>query len=76
VDLSAEAEESPLFAAVTRERLVKTAGWKRLNGCCCDLCIVENSGGAVIKCNYELCTKVVNKLNFQSNTPSIVTHTT
>jgi hypothetical protein len=27
-DLSAEGEESPLLEAVTRERLVKTAGWK------------------------------------------------
>jgi hypothetical protein len=32
-----EAEESPLLEAVARERLVKTAGWKRLSGCCGDL---------------------------------------
>jgi hypothetical protein len=35
-DLSAEAEESPLLEAVTRERLVKTVGWKRFSGCCGD----------------------------------------
>jgi hypothetical protein len=32
-----EAEGSPLLGAVARERLVKTAGWKRLSGCCGDL---------------------------------------
>jgi hypothetical protein len=26
-----------------------TAGWKRLCGCCCDLCILEISGGAVTR---------------------------
>jgi hypothetical protein len=30
---------------------------------------------AVIKCNYELCSKVVNKSNLQSKTPSIATYT-
>jgi hypothetical protein len=30
VDLSVEAEEFPLLEAVTRERLMKTAGWKTL----------------------------------------------
>jgi hypothetical protein len=35
-DLNAEAEESLLLQAITRERLVKTAGWKRLSGCCGD----------------------------------------
>jgi hypothetical protein len=29
-----EAEESPLLEAVARERLMKTAGWERLSGCC------------------------------------------
>jgi hypothetical protein len=29
-----EAEESPLLEAAARERLVKTAGWKRLSVCC------------------------------------------
>jgi hypothetical protein len=29
-----ETEESPLLEAVAREQLVKTAGWKRLNGYC------------------------------------------
>jgi hypothetical protein len=29
-----EAKESPLLGAVARERPVKTAGWKRLSGCC------------------------------------------
>jgi hypothetical protein len=32
-----EAKESPLLEAVARERLVKTAGWKSLSGCCGDL---------------------------------------
>jgi hypothetical protein len=31
------------------------------------------SDGAVIKCNYELCAKVVSKSNHQSETPSVVT---
>jgi hypothetical protein len=56
-DLSAEAEESPLLEAVTRERLVKTqtAVWKRLSGCCGDLWTVKISRGAVIDCSSELC---------------------
>jgi hypothetical protein len=33
-NLSGEAEKSPLLEAVARERLVKTAGRKRLSGCC------------------------------------------
>jgi hypothetical protein len=51
-DLSAEAEESPLLVAVTRERLVKTeqAG-KDLAGAVV-ICI---SDGAVIARTYELC---------------------
>jgi hypothetical protein len=32
-----EAEESTMLEAAARERLVKTAGWKRLCGCCGDL---------------------------------------
>jgi hypothetical protein len=32
-----EAEESLLLEAVAKEQLVKTAGWKRLSGCCGDL---------------------------------------
>jgi hypothetical protein len=36
-DLSAEAEESQLLEAVTRERLVNTAGLKRLSRYCGDL---------------------------------------
>jgi hypothetical protein len=40
----------------------------------CDLYSVEFSGGVVIKCNYGLCIKVVNKSSIQSNTPSRVTH--
>jgi hypothetical protein len=36
-DLNAETEKFPLLEAAFRERLVKTAGWKRLNGCCSDL---------------------------------------
>jgi hypothetical protein len=35
------AEESPLLEAVARERLLKTAGWIRLSGCCGDLRVVE-----------------------------------
>jgi hypothetical protein len=34
---------------------------------------VEISDGARIKCNYELCVKVVNKSNIQSTTSSRVT---
>jgi hypothetical protein len=34
VTQSTEAEESSLLEAVAREQLVKTAGWKRLSGCC------------------------------------------
>jgi hypothetical protein len=36
-DLSVEADESPLLEAVTRDRLVNTAGWNILNGYCGDL---------------------------------------
>jgi hypothetical protein len=36
---------------------------------------VEINKGAIIKFNYELCVKVVNKCNIQSKTPSIVTRT-
>jgi hypothetical protein len=36
---------------------------------------VEIDDGAVIKCNYESCVKVVSKSNIQSKTPSEVTHT-
>jgi hypothetical protein len=37
VELTArEAEESPLLEVIVRGRLFKTAGWKRLNGCCGD----------------------------------------
>jgi hypothetical protein len=36
---------------------------------------VEISDGAVIKCNYELCAKVVSKSNIQPKPPSRVTHT-
>jgi hypothetical protein len=32
-DLSAEDEGSSLLEAITRERLVKTTGWKRISGC-------------------------------------------
>jgi hypothetical protein len=31
------------------------------------------SDGAIIRCNYVFCVKVVNKSNIQTNTPSIVT---
>jgi hypothetical protein len=39
------------------------------------ICELEISDGAIIKCNYKLCVKVVNKSNIQSKTPSRVTHT-
>jgi hypothetical protein len=67
-DFSAEAEESPVLEAVTRERPVKTqhAG-KSLAGA------VEISGGAVMVCSSEWCV-VVNKPNTQSKIPSRVTH--
>jgi hypothetical protein len=47
-----EAEESSLLEAVVGG---DTGGWKRLSGCCGDLCIVEISGGAAITCAYESC---------------------
>jgi hypothetical protein len=34
------------------------------------------SDGAIIKCNYELCVKVVNKSNIKPKTPSTVMHMT
>jgi hypothetical protein len=43
--------------------------------CPSDLKSVEIIDGAVIKCNYEFCVKVVNKSNNQSKTPSRVTQT-
>jgi hypothetical protein len=48
-----EDEESPLLEAVTRERLLKTAGWKGLSGCCGRLWSVKISGSAVITCSSE-----------------------
>jgi hypothetical protein len=36
---------------------------------------MEIGDSAIIKWNYELHIKVVNKSNIQSQTPSIVTHT-
>jgi hypothetical protein len=33
---------------------------------------MEITDGAVIKCNYKLCAKVVNKFNIKLKTPSIV----
>lgn len=38
-----------------------TAGWERLSVCASYLLIVEISDVATIKCNYELCFKMVNK---------------
>jgi hypothetical protein len=38
-----------------------------------DLGIMEINGGAIIKCSYESCVKVLNKFNIQSQNPSIVT---
>jgi hypothetical protein len=48
---ASKAKESSLLEAVARERLVKTAGWRRLSGCCGDLSILEISGDAVIAYN-------------------------
>jgi hypothetical protein len=51
-----EAEGSPLLETVARKRLVDTAHWKRLSGCCGDLCIiVKFSGDSVIIWIYESC---------------------
>jgi hypothetical protein len=36
-DVRTEAEERPLLETVARERLLKTASWKRLSGCFGDL---------------------------------------
>jgi hypothetical protein len=36
-ELEREDEEFPLLEAAARERLVKTAGWKRISGCCSEL---------------------------------------
>jgi hypothetical protein len=36
---------------------------------------MEICDGAIIKCNYELCVKVVNISNIEYKTPSTVTHT-
>jgi hypothetical protein len=51
---ASEAEDSPLFETVARERLVKTqqAG-RRLSECCGNLWIVVISGGAVLTCTYK-----------------------
>lgn len=46
-----------------------TAGRKRLSIHSSDLLRVEISGSAIIKCNYKLYIKVVNKSNFHSKTP-------
>jgi hypothetical protein len=43
---------------------------KTLRMCASDLF----SDGVIIKCNYELCVKVVHKSNIQSKTQSRVTH--
>jgi hypothetical protein len=53
--LAHEAEKCLLLEPVARERLVKTASWKKLSGCCGDLGIVEISGGSVIACSSESC---------------------
>jgi hypothetical protein len=53
--LSTKAQESALLEIVTRERLVKTAGWKMLSGFRGDLQSVEISDGAVVTCTYEFC---------------------
>jgi hypothetical protein len=53
--LGAEAEESPLLEAVTRERLVKTEGWKKCSVYCGDYRPVEVNDGAVIASAYKFC---------------------
>jgi hypothetical protein len=50
--------------------IADTAGLKRLSVCCRDLWSVEISDSTVIKCNYELCVKVVNESNIQPKTAS------
>jgi hypothetical protein len=53
---------------------VKTAGWKRLSRCCCDLYSVEISNSAVITCSSQSYVQVVNKSNSPIHTPSTVVH--
>jgi hypothetical protein len=50
-----EAKESSLLEAVARERMVYTAGWKRLSRCYGGLWNVEISGGIVIAFSSESC---------------------
>jgi hypothetical protein len=53
-NLIAEGEESPLLKSVTRKQLVKTAGWKGLEGAVVFLNCGDN-GVVVITCSSELC---------------------
>jgi hypothetical protein len=60
-----------ILEAITRQLLVKTL--RAGKDLACDLESVEISSGAIIKCNYEFCVKMVNKANIHFKTPSIVT---
>jgi hypothetical protein len=52
-ELSAEAKESPLLEAVTRERLVKTSRLKRYSMWWSNLWRVEISGSVIVTCSYD-----------------------
>jgi hypothetical protein len=52
-----------------------TAAWKDLACAVAIFKVCKIIGGAIIKCSYESCVKVVNKSNSQSKTPWRVTLT-
>jgi hypothetical protein len=63
----AEAEESSLLEAVTRERMVKTQQARKDLACAVLIGKVWRLAMALlITCNYELRGKVVNKFNLRS----------
>jgi hypothetical protein len=62
-----------LLEAITRQLLVKTLQAGKDLACALVIYKVEISDGTIIKCNYELCVKVVNESNIQSKTPPRVT---
>jgi hypothetical protein len=59
--LSPEGEKYPLLEAIIKQLLVKILRAGK------DLLSVEISDGAIIKCNYELCAKVVNSVIITSS---------
>jgi hypothetical protein len=54
-----------MLEAIARKQLVKTAGWKRFRGYCCDLYSVEISNSVIITCNSEWCVEVVSNFIHQ-----------